>query len=161
MEGLQPADILIHALSIVVLFILLRLILWRPVSQYLAQRAQRVKDELDDAARAKAEAEAAKSEYESGIGDLEERGREIMRDSQVRAGEQAKEITDNAQAQADKMLAEARERIDSERREAVAAARREIAQLATEMASKILRREVSAADSVSAARDFFEEKAQQ
>ncbi|MDR1064884.1 MAG: ATP synthase F0 subunit B [Oscillospiraceae bacterium] len=160
MEGLQPVDVLIHAVSVVVLFVLLRLILWRPVTRYLAARAERVKAELDDAARIKAEAESMKTEYESGIGDLEERGREIMRDSQMRAGEQAKEITDNAKAQAEKMLADAKERIGAERQDAVASARREIAQLATEMASRILRREVSVTDNLSAAQDFFEEKAQ-
>jgi F-type H+-transporting ATPase subunit b len=153
------ADVLIHALSVVVLFILLRLILWRPLSGYLSARAESVKSELDGAARAKEEAEAMKSEYESGIGDLEERGREILRESQARAGEQAKEITDGAKAQAEKMLADARDRIDAERREAVAAARREIAQLAAEMASGILRREASPGDNLSAARGFFEEKA--
>ncbi|MDR1330183.1 MAG: ATP synthase F0 subunit B [Oscillospiraceae bacterium] len=158
MEGLQPVDVLIHAVSVVVLFVLLRLILWRPVTRYLAARAERVKAELDDAARIKAEAESMKTEYESGIGDLEERGREIMRDSQMRAGEQAKEITDNAKAQAEKMLADAKERIGAERQDAVASARREIAQLATEMASRILRREVSVTDNLSAAQDFFEEK---
>ncbi|MDR2615802.1 MAG: ATP synthase F0 subunit B [Oscillospiraceae bacterium] len=160
MEGLQPVDVLIHAVSVVVLFILLRLILWRPVAKYLAARAERVKAELDDADRIKAEAEAMKAEYESGIGDLEERGREILRDSQIRAGEQAREITDGAKAQAEKIIADARERIDAERQAAVVAARQEIAQLATEMASRILRREVSLGDNLSAARDFFEEKAQ-
>ncbi|MDR2421562.1 MAG: ATP synthase F0 subunit B [Oscillospiraceae bacterium] len=159
MEGLQPVDVIIHALSVVVLFILLRLILWRPVSAYLSERAARVKAELDGAERAKAEAEAMKSEYESGIGDFEERGREILRESQARAGEQAKEITDGAKAQAEKMLSDARERIAAERREAVASARREIAQLAAEMASGILRREASPDDNLSAARGFFEEKA--
>jgi F-type H+-transporting ATPase subunit b len=157
MEGLAPVDVLLHAINVIVLFVLLRLILWRPMTKFLAGRAARVKGELDDAARIKTEAEEMKTEYEHNIGDLEERGREILRESQMRAGEQSKEIHDSARQQAEKLLADAKERIDAERADAVNAARHEIAQLATEMASRILRREVSLDDNLSAARDFFEE----
>ncbi|MDR0906046.1 MAG: F0F1 ATP synthase subunit B [Oscillospiraceae bacterium] len=157
MEGLAPVDVLLHAINVVVLFVLLRLILWRPMTKFLASRASRVQGELDDAARIKTEAEEMKTEYERNIGDLEERGREILRESQMRAGEQSKEINDVARQQAEKLLSDAKERIDAERADAVNAARHEIAQLATEMASRILRREVSLDDNLSAARDFFEE----
>ncbi|MDR0838931.1 MAG: F0F1 ATP synthase subunit B [Oscillospiraceae bacterium] len=157
MEGLEPVDVLLHCVNILVLFVLLRLILWRPMTKYLEARAGRVKEELDDAARTKSEAEEMRAEYEKSISDLEERGREIMRDSQIRAGAQATEITDAAKGQAEKMLSDAKERIDAERQDAVNAARHDIAQLATEMASRILRREVSLDDNISAARDFFEE----
>ena len=155
MEGLMPVDILIHCLNIVVLFVLLRLILWKPVSKFLTARAERVQGELDEAANVREEAETMKSQYESNIGDLEERGREILRESQIRAGEQAEEITAGAKKQAEKMMGEARELIDAERRNAVVAARHEIAQLATEMASHILGREVSVDDNLSVAREFF------
>ena len=155
MEGLKPVDILIHCLNIAVLFILLRLILWRTVSKFLAARAERVQNELDEAALRLREAEAMKAQYESNIGDLEERGREILRESQIRAGEQAEEITAGAKKQAEKIMGEARELIDAERRNAVIAARHEIAQLATEMASHILGREVSVDDNLTVAREFF------
>ncbi|NLB29638.1 MAG: ATP synthase F0 subunit B [Clostridiales bacterium] len=156
MEGLKPVDILIHCINIAVLFILLRLIIWKHISKFLAARAERVAGELSDALRIREEAEAVKSQYESSIGDLEERGREILRESQIRAGEQAAEITAAAKKQAEKTALEARELIDSERRNAVIAARHEIAQLATEMASHILGREVSAYDNMAVAREFFD-----
>ena len=155
MEGLMPVDVLIHCLNIAVLFILLRLILWKPVSKFLTARAERVQGDIDEAASVREEAETMKEQYESSIGDLEERGREILRESQIRAGEQAEEITAGARKHAEKMMSEARELIDAERRSAVVAARHEIAQLATEMASHILGREVSVDDNLAVAREFF------
>jgi F0F1-type ATP synthase, subunit b len=155
MEGLKPVDILIHCLNIAVLFILLRLILWNTVSKFLTARAERVQSELDEAANVREEVDAMKSQYDNSIGDLEERGREILRESQIRAGEQAGEITAAAKRQAEKMMGEARELIDAERRSAVVAARHEIAQLATEMASHILGREVSVDDNLTVAHEFF------
>jgi len=154
-EGLVPVDVLMHCLNVVVLYVLLRLILWRPLAKMLIARRERVESELADAQRIRGEADAMKAEYESSISDLEERGREILRDSQIRAGDQSKEITDAAKTQAEKMLTAARERIDIERADAVSAAQHEIAQLATQMATRILQREVSVSDNLSAARDFF------
>ena len=155
MEGLAPVDILLHGVNIVVLFVLLRLILWRPITRFLAAREARIAAELDSAAATRNEAGELKAEYEESIGALEERGREIMRDSQLRSDAQSKEIVDNAKQQAEKMLTAARERIDAERTDAIHDARHEIAQLAAEMASSILRREVSVDDSLAATRDFF------
>lgn len=158
MEGLQPIDILWNCINIVVLFLLLRMILWRPVSKHLANRAAAVRDQLDVAERTRVEAEALKAQYEHSIAEIEDQGRAILRDSQVRAGTQAKEITDNAQKQAERLFAEAQARIDAERREAVTSASREIAQLAAEMASQILSREVVSTDNLSAADEFFRNK---
>ena len=155
MEGLKPVDILLHCVNIAVLFVLLRVILWKHISKFLAARAERVENELSEAANTFTEAEQMKEEYERSVGDLEEKGREILRESQIRAGEQAEEITASAKKQAAKIMGEARELIDSERRGAVIAARHEIAQLATEMASQILGREVKVDDNLTVAREFF------
>ena len=53
------------------------------------------------------------------------------------------------------MMAEARERIADEKERAIVNARYEVAQLATDMAARILRREVSKEDSINAVNDFF------
>ena len=55
------------------------------------------------------------------------------------------------------MLREARRRIEDEKQQAIIGARHEVAELATLMAAKVLRREVSLADSTNAAEDFFNE----
>jgi F0F1-type ATP synthase membrane subunit b/b' len=55
------------------------------------------------------------------------------------------------------MMHEARDRIAEERERAIVSARHEVAQLATDMAARILRREVSSLDSTSAVEDFFRE----
>jgi F-type H+-transporting ATPase subunit b len=155
MEGLYPEDIIYHVVNVLVLFILLRLILWRPVSRFLEERRDFIARELDGAAAARAEAEAMKSEYETQAAQFEEQGREILRDAQIRAGEHAAAFIASAREKAEQLTAEARVRIDDERRSALAAAQRDVAAMASEMAAQILRREVCAADDVSAANEFF------
>ncbi|MDR3311400.1 MAG: ATP synthase F0 subunit B [Oscillospiraceae bacterium] len=154
---LQPQDILLHVINVAVLYFLLRRILWKPVNKFLAARADRVRKELDDAAAVRAEAETLRGDYAAKIEGLEAEGRDILRESQQRATEQSNLLLESAKEQAEKMLDGARERIEEERRRAVEAARHDISALAGELASRVLKREVSANDDLLAAANFFDD----
>ena len=148
-------DVLIYVINIAVLFLLLRWILFKPVGRFLSARTERVRSELDKAEKSHLEADALKREYTEGLAGLEAKGRDMMRESQIKASEEAEEILSEAREKAKSMIVEARERIADEKERAVENARREIAQLATDMAAQILKREVIPDDSMSAVRDFF------
>jgi len=154
---LHPVDILISIINIIVLFILLRLILWKHINNYLVARSKRITSELEDVERLRQSAEALKKEYEEKMEGLELRGREIMRESQIKASEEEIEILNEAREKAQNMLSEARDRVAEERERAIVSARHEVAQLATDMAARILRREVSEDDTKTAVEDFFRE----
>ena len=154
---LHPADILIYIINIAVLFILLRLILWKPVGRFLSERSARVRSELENAEKTRLEAEALKREYTENLESIEALQRDMMRESQIKAAEEAGEILDEAREKAKAMIAEARERIAEEKERAVENARLEMSQLATGMAARILKREVLPDDNMSAAEDFFRE----
>ena len=158
MEGLTASDILIHIINIVVLFILLRMILIKPISKFLSARAERIAGDLKDAETKKAEAFELKSQYDKHMETVDAEGREIIRESQLKASDEASAITREARAQAEKIMTEARAKIESERVKAVAQARTEVALLATEIAARILKREVSTVDNRTVAEDFFREK---
>ena len=157
---LHPVDVLISLINILVLFTLLRLILWKPVNRYLTARTERVRQEFEKADKANQEAQALIGEYSKNLDKVEEQGREMIRESRIKATEEADEILKEAQDKAGDMVREARKRIAEERERAVVDARVEIAQLATDMAARILKREVSLGDSASAVDDFFQEAGQ-
>lgn len=157
MEGMHPSDILIHIVNILVLFVLLRVILFKPVNKFLSERSERIANELKDAETKQAEALELKNVYEQHIETYKEEGRGIIRDSQVKASNEATAIVKDARTQAEQVIAEAHEKISTEKAQAVAEARTEVALLATEIAARILKREVSVADNKSAADDFFRE----
>lgn len=154
---IHPTDLALHIINIIVLFVLLRLILWKPIYRFLEARTESVRESLETAEQTRAEALALKDEYQRSLDGLEAQGRELLRSSHVRAEEEAGEILAEAKRHADSMLADARVKIESEKAIAVARARDEVAQLATDMAARILRREVTPHDNVSAAEDFFAE----
>jgi len=152
---LHPVDILINIANIVVLFFLLRLILWKPINKFLSARAERVKSELENAEKTRLEAEELKKEYSADLEGIEARARDVMRESRTKASEEADGILGDAREKARVMIIEARERISEEKERAIENAHREVAQIATDMASRILKREVAPEDSVSAVEDFF------
>ena len=153
----HPVDILISLINIAVLFILLRLILWKHVNRFLSARAERIRKESEAIEKRRLEADALKREYEEKLDSIEESGRDIMRESQIKASEEAEETLREAREKARLMVLEARERIEEEKARAVESAQHEIAQLATDMAARILRREVSPDDSRNAVDSFFKE----
>lgn len=158
MEDLTASDILIHIINILVLFMLLRIILFVPVSRFLSLRAERIANDLKEAETKKAEALQLKAEYQQHIETYEEEGRGIIRESQVKASQEATTIVKEARSDAEKLLTEAHDRIASEKAQAIAEARTEVGLLATEIAARILKREVSVSDNKSVAEDFFREK---
>ena len=154
---LHPSDIIIYVINVAVLFMLLRLILWKPVGRVLSERTQRVRTELESAEKARLDAESLKSEYAENLAGVEARGRDLMREARIKASEEAEEILSEAREKANAMILEARERIAEEKERALDGARREVAQLAADMASRILKREVLPGDNMGAVDDFFDE----
>jgi len=140
-----------------VLFILLRLILWKHVIRFLSEREKRVLGEMDDAEKRRLEAEALHCDYDKKIGELEERGRDMIRESQQKANEESDRIIKESRERASEMISDAESRIAEEKEQALEEAHIEVTQLATQMAARILEREVSPEDTEHVVDEFFKE----
>jgi len=151
----HPVDVIISLINIVVLFVLLRLILWKHVVRFLSEREGRVRRERDDAEQKRLDAETLHDEYDKKIGEFDERGRELMRESQSKANAESDRIIRETHERARDIIHEAEARIAQEKDLALENSREEITQLATEMAARILGREVSADDNASVVDEFF------
>ena len=151
----HPEDVIISLINIIVLFVLLRIILWKHVIRFLAARKERVQSEMDEAEKRRLEAEALHSDYDKKIGAIEERGRDLMRESQQKANEESERILKESRDKARDMITEAEDRIAEEKEQALEDSRMDVTQLATEMAARILEREVSAEDNSNVVDEFF------
>ena len=152
---LHPVDIVISIINIAVLFILLRLILWKYVISFLSKRSERIKSEMDSASKSRLEAEALNTEYRKKLGELEDRGADIVRTSRLKATEESEKILEEAKNKADEVMSDAHARIEAEKNQALEDAHESVTQLATEMAARILEREVNASDNTHAVDEFF------
>ena len=152
---IHPEDVIISIINVVILFVLLRLILWKPVNSYLAERSARIQKQFDNAEDKEKQAEELLSQYDEKIGKLKERDNEMLLESKERASKEADLILEKAQSSAAMMIRDAENRITMEKNRALEEAHEEVTKLATDMAARILHREVSAADNDNAVEDFF------
>jgi len=152
---LHPVDIIISVINIAVLFVLLRLILWKYVIDFLSKRSGRIKAEIDSAEQSRLEAEKLNSEYKEKLGALEAQGEDIMRESRDKANVESDKILKDTRAEVSEMMRDAHARIERDKKLALEEAHLDVTQLATEMASRILDREVKEDDNTHVVDSFF------
>lgn len=152
---IQPIDLVINIINIVVLYVLLRVILYKPVSKFLRARTEGIEKQLDDAKRTQAEADSLRDNYQARIESAAQDAQSLLHEKTQEANAAAAEIIKNAKAQAEDIVRAGRERAAAERGEALDALKGQITDLALALASEVLAREISAEDNQKTIADFF------
>ena len=155
MEGLNPLDIVIHIINIVVIFLLLRLLIYKPVRKFMANREEKISKQLEDAQAARQEAEQMQVQCSAQLNDAKEQASQVVRNGEEQAAKAADAILEDARKEASAILENARKQAEEDRRRTLASMQEEIANLAAEMAERILRREVRLEDNRTIVEDFF------
>lgn len=125
-------------LNILILFVLLRIFLFKPINKIMDDRTQSIQKDIDDAAKAKEEAEALKQQYADSIGEAKEEAGKILREAHEAAENERAAILNRSHEEAEKIVGAAGETIENERRRVIRQARAQIADLAIEAASKVV-----------------------
>ena len=154
--NLNPSDIALHLVNIVVLYALLRLLIYKPVRKFMDARAAKVRAQLDEAENISAKAREDQAEYAKRLAAVDEEAHDKLIASTRAAGEAAEAIAAEARAEAQKILAKAQAEADQQRRDIQRQVRPQITGMAVEIAEKLLGREVSAEDNRAIIDSFFE-----
>jgi F-type H+-transporting ATPase subunit b len=151
--GISLFGLIAYLVNFVILVVLLRVLLYKPVKQLLENRKQRIAEGLDAAERAAADAAEQRSTFERELDEARgtaqaEAGKLAQQAEQVRH-----EVLHAAEQEAAEIKARAREEIEQERRQAAA----ELEQQAAELAMAISRKVVGAALDQAAQRRLVEQ----
>jgi F-type H+-transporting ATPase subunit b len=141
-------------INIAVLYFILRKLLFKPVTLFMENRTLKIRGELEQASREKAQAEALRESYEAQLRKVDEEADKLLREAREAAQEQASAIVVEGKAEAARLIENARLQIEEERRSATAAFRIEAANLVIAATGRLLRREVTGEDARRAAGDF-------
>jgi len=147
----------ITIVNILVLFFILRALLFKPVSKFLRERSQKIKDDIDKAEKDKRDAKQLLEQYEKKLEAAETESDGIIRTAREHAEEEAERIRAEGRAEAARIIAAARAQAESERQAALAVFRAQAAALVVNAAGKLLRRELSGEDQLRFARESLEE----
>jgi F-type H+-transporting ATPase subunit b len=128
--------------SVIIFLVLMNKLLFKPLIQFMDARDKGIRDDLDEAARLRQQAEGALTSYEAAIGaarrDMAEQAAAVQRAMEAKQREQIEQ----ARSEAHTLVAEAQTTITRETQEArsrLANAARELARL---VVAKLMGREV-------------------
>lgn len=160
MEGLVISDavkdLIINIINIIVLFVIVRALAYKPVKKFLDARKERVTKELSEAANARQTAEEEALKYKELTEKSRAEGTEIINEAERTAKQNAAEIISAAKQSASEITEKARESARREREAQVSAMKDEIADLAFDISRQVLSREVTDEDNMRIADSFFE-----
>ena len=125
-------------INVLILFILLRIFLFKPINKMKNARTQSIQKDIDDATKAKQEAEELRQQYEESISEAKEKANQIIMKAHEDAESERSAIIRKSQEEAEKIVADADKTIENERKRVLRQAQSEIADLAIEAASKII-----------------------
>jgi F-type H+-transporting ATPase subunit b len=111
---------------------------WKPLLGIIEERERGVRDAVDGAHRANAEAQALLARHQELLRDTGREREEILKRAVHEAEQVRADLVAKAKAEADGQLERAREEIQSETRRALIEVRLQVADLAVEAASKIV-----------------------
>ncbi len=135
-------ELLFQIINTVILFLVLKKILFKPVLNIIEKRENMIQEDLAAGAKAKNEGIALKKEYEEKVSIAKEEGREIIRQATARAEEKSNQIVSDAQAEAVALKAKASKDIAQEKEQAIAEIRNDISDIAILAASKVLEEDI-------------------
>ncbi|PWM45587.1 MAG: ATP synthase F0 subunit B [Clostridiales bacterium] len=151
-------DIVIHVINIFVLFIILRLLVYKPVSKFMKDRKKRITDEIENAAKTKEDALSLKEEFTKKLSESEKAANEQMVNIIAQANTEAERITEAAHADAEKITNDAHKKAEADAAAVLSGIKDDIKDLSLKIASKILEREVNETDNKTLVENIFKEE---
>lgn len=139
-------SILISLANLVIIFLILRKLLFKSVKKTLDVRRAQIDKLYDDAGEAKAEAEGEKALYDKKLAGAKEEAESILYAARERADRMSEEIVSDANAKAAQRVKKAEEEIAQEKKKAMSEIKNDISSLSVDIAEKIIEREIDEKD---------------
>ena len=134
----NPGLILWTIVTFLVLAFLLKKFAWKPLLQSLQQREEGIQHAIERAEQAKREAEQLLEENRKQLALAEQEGHRLLTEARALAEKLKSEIVESAQQQSRRVIDQARQEIDRDKDAALLQLRGEVANLAIQVAEKIL-----------------------
>ena len=135
-------QILISLANLLIMFLILKRFLFKPVQKVVREREEQVTKIYGDAEESRSAAMGMKQEYEARLATAREEADGLVRNAVQTAQRKGDQIVSEASAQASRLKQKAEEEIAMERRQMLADVRGELSDIAVSIASKVVEREI-------------------
>ena len=138
--------IVISLANLVILFLILKKLLFKPVKKIVDQRQKEIDDEYRKADKVKAEADSIKAEWEGRIATAEEEADKIISEAVERADSRNEVMLYESREKADQIIRKAKADIERDKREARELIKKEIVDVSQALSEQIIGREINMDD---------------
>ncbi len=136
--GINAGYLVSQIANLLILLVLLRIFLLKPVLAMLDQRAEKIRQSVEDAESAAQRAAQAEAEYDKRIEQAEEEARLVLQQANEEAKRLREQALSEARREAQDLVERARQEIELQRRAAARADRTQLADLVVAAASKVI-----------------------
>ena len=133
-------------LNIAILFLILRVILFKPVTKFMAAREKKVQDSVEQAEKDKAQARDMLAQYETQMKNARTEAEAIIQTARENAMQTVEKIIAEGRVSAETALVNARKQIEEERQHVMDNVRKEAAALVVAATGRLLGREIEDED---------------
>jgi F-type H+-transporting ATPase subunit b len=138
LESLNSFKFILAALNLVILFVILRKVLFKPITEFMENRTKAIADSIESAEAQKTEAAQLKRQYEEQLKSAKTQGEKILENAVSAAEQERERIVTGAKQEAESLLTAAREEIEREHEQMLKDIRSQVAGIALAAASKVL-----------------------
>ena len=149
-------QILISLANLVILFLILKKFLYKPVQKMLDERRAQIDTDYADAETARTSAEAKDAELTERLANAKAEAEGIVKEAADIAKARGDKIVEDARATADGIIRQAEEDAELERKRVGETIKEQIVDVSTALAEKMLEREVNADDHKALIDDFID-----
>ncbi|MEA5047586.1 MAG: F0F1 ATP synthase subunit B [Eubacteriales bacterium] len=149
-------DFIEHALNVLILFLLLRTFLYKPVRKFMQEREAKYAREREQIDASRTEADTLKAQYELSMKNAKLEAEKLTEDKLRAAEHEAEDVRKKAKQDAQGILTDAMAQAETEREGMLTELKSQTAELAVDIAGKILEREVKPEDHQRVIDSFFD-----
>lgn len=162
MEGLDlsriPMDLIMNILNIIILYVIVRTLAYKPVKKFIDDRRSRTEAEKAAIEKSAEDVKAMRAEYEEKLAEIDAKRREAQREGEKAGQARADELVASAKRDADRIMGDARQAILMKEAETMEGIRDSVVELSLSIASKVIEKNVTDEDNRRLAEKFFEEE---
>ena len=148
-------QILISLANLVIMFLILKRFLFKPVQNVMDTREKQVQDMYGQADESRRQAEAMRQDYEARLAAARQEADGLVKNAVATAQRKSDAMLAEANLQAGHLRQKAQTEIAQEKRQMLTDVRGEISDLAVEIASKVVEREIHKEDHEALVEEFI------
>jgi F-type H+-transporting ATPase subunit b len=139
MLDLNIPTFIFSAINLIVIYVILKKILFVPVSNFMEARKKNIVDSMNEAAAREETAQQTIREYEQRLRETDETAREIYAKAMEKAGIEHKKIIDDARREAERIKKDGYREIEKEREALSRDIKAQVTKLSIRIASKLIK----------------------